>query len=79
LNSCVVSVLVQRTEADSICIQDMLPKFCDIYTMVDWNLKGYPAIPINILSDLFGSRRIKNNADLPSKKVCLIDIYGISI
>jgi hypothetical protein len=70
---------VQRTEADSICIEDMLTKFCVIYTMVDQNLKGYLAIPINILSDLFGSGSIKNNADLPSKKVCLIDICDISL
>jgi hypothetical protein len=60
---------VQRTEADSICIEDMLRKFGVIDTMVDRNLKGYPGIPINILSDLFGSGSIKNNAGLPSKKV----------
>jgi hypothetical protein len=48
----------------------MLKKFGVIDTMVDQNLKSYPCIPINILSDLFGSGSIKNNADLPSKKVC---------
>jgi hypothetical protein len=78
LNSCAVSVLVQRTETNSRCIEDMLTKFCVIYTMVDQNLKGYLAIPINILSDVFGSGSTKN-ADVPSKKVCLIDICDISL
>uniref|UniRef100_A0A0A9CGK0 Small-subunit processome Utp12 domain-containing protein n=1 Tax=Arundo donax TaxID=35708 RepID=A0A0A9CGK0_ARUDO len=62
-------VPVQRIEDDSICIEDMMRDCGVIDTVVDQSMEGHPGIPINILSDVFGSGSIKVDANLPSKKI----------
>jgi hypothetical protein len=71
---------VQRTEAGSICIVNMLRNFGVIYTMVDPNLKGYPGIPINILSDLFGSVEAKKTMLIyPARRFVVLNFPSIYV
>ncbi|XP_015691299.1 WD repeat-containing protein 43 [Oryza brachyantha] len=59
---------VQRTEDDTVCIEDMMRKCGIIDSRVDQSMEGHPSIPTNILSDLLGNDS-KIDANLPNKKI----------